>query len=217
MSNTSWAGAVSPTSITTEFLASLAPTSAGAKLIAPANVVSLAGKNSVLIPARLGGVPSADVLWPQAGDPIEVQQGALDSVKLGPPKKLSTIVVATRELLEQANSETALGLLIRENAGVSLDVSLFSDAAEDATRPPGLFANVTPIEAATGIAGMAWHQSSDHDLAHIGAQLRRERLPDDSNINHVAVATSIGNRTGHARSRHRCRGSAGRSLQRFYC
>ena len=152
--------AVSPTNTTsaaalaldsaTDFVASLAPFSAAAKLIAAGLRIPLTGINSLSIPRRQGGKPSGSVVWVSQGSPIPVKQYTLDNATLGPTCKLPLLVGLTRELAEHAGGDETIMTLVREDLAASLDASVFSNAAAVAgTRPAGIFNGVTPITGAT--------------------------------------------------------------------
>ena len=151
--------AVSPTDTTSgaafalntavDFIGSLQPLSAAARLINLGLRVSLAGINSVNIPRRQGGKAATDVVWISQGSPIPTKQYTLESVTLGPVCKLPLLVPLTRELVEYAGGDEVITTLIREDLAASSDASMFSSTAAVAgVRPAGLFFGLTPITAA---------------------------------------------------------------------
>jgi hypothetical protein len=135
-----------------EFISSLAPTSAAAKLIAAGLRLPLNGVQQVLLPRSTAATPAADADWAGPGDPIGMFQGATETVQLGPPKKLAALLTASREMLEYSGGEQILGTMLREKVSATLDKSLFDDTAAGATRPAGLLNGVTPINASTATA-----------------------------------------------------------------
>lgn len=151
--------AVSPTSTTTaaalaldsatDFVGSLQPMSAAARLINLGMRVSLSGINSLSIPRRQGGKAATDVAWIAQGSPIPVKQYALDNVALGPTCKLALEVGLTRELAEYDHGDETITRLVKEDLAASFDASIFSNtAAVPGLRPAGIFFGVTPISGA---------------------------------------------------------------------
>jgi hypothetical protein len=129
-----------------DFVASLVPSSAAARLIDAGLRLSLSGINTLSIPRRQGHKPASDIKWVSLGSPIPVKQYTLDSVTLGPTCKLPIMVGLSRELATFANGDEVIMTLVREDIAASLDASVFSNAAAVAgTRPAGLFYGLTPI------------------------------------------------------------------------
>lgn len=121
-----------------DFFSSLTQ-SAAAKLIDAGKKASLAGVASVAYPRR-AGAPTGDVPWVREGGAFSVRQFNLDTVTIGPARKLGIITTMTREVAaHQATFET----LIREDVTATLDAALFSDVAADDTRPAGLLFGLT--------------------------------------------------------------------------
>lgn len=147
-------GAVVPTSTSTasalagsavaDFVASLQPVSAAAKLIAAAPRVSLDGVASITIPARSGAIPADDVLWIEEGNPIPVAQASLTNAATLTPKKLAVQAVLTRELATYSAGETVITQMLREAAAVALDASMFSTTAATTARPAGILNGIAP-------------------------------------------------------------------------
>jgi hypothetical protein len=148
-----WAGALSPTT-TADFVSSLVGMSAGAKLIDAGMRIDLTNKYAVLLPHRSANLPDSNTQWIAEGGPIPVRQYALATSILGPVHKLATSVVASRELLKGPGGEDVLATLMREDVAVSLDASLFSNAAATAIRPAGLMAGITALTATPSTGGL---------------------------------------------------------------
>jgi hypothetical protein len=148
--------ATSPTSTTSasalaintalDFVSALAPLSAAARLIDAGMRVSLAGRNSVSFPRRVGGKAASNVAWIAQGSPIPVKQFALDASTLGPTCKLALLVGLTRELVEYTSGQDTVSTLMREDFAASLDATMFS-ATTGANQPNGLLVGVTPLTA----------------------------------------------------------------------
>jgi capsid protein len=153
-------GAVVPTSTATasalagsavsDYVASLSPISAGAKLIATAPHVSLDGVASLTIPARSGAIPSDDVLWVDEGSPIPVAQMALTNAAILTSKKLCVQAVLTRELAAYSAGEAVITQMLRESTAVALDASIFSTTAASTARPAGILAGIAAKTATAG-------------------------------------------------------------------
>jgi hypothetical protein len=133
-----------------DFVASLQPISAGAKLIAAAPRVSLDGIASLTVPARSGAIPSADEIWVDEGSPLPVAQMSLTNAATLTPKKLAVQAVLTRELATYSAGETVITQMLRESAAVALDASIFSTTAVSTARPAGI---LNGIAAKTATAG----------------------------------------------------------------
>jgi Phage capsid family len=144
-----WAGSLARAA-TGDFVASLAPISAGARLIAQGVRVPLDDYQQVNIPQRVGAIDPSAVGWVVEGKSVPVVQFALGSKALGPVRKLAGIPVVTRELAESSAAEEVIAQVLRENTAMSLDASLFSDAAATTARPAGLLNGVTPLTPTTG-------------------------------------------------------------------
>jgi hypothetical protein len=127
-STTGWASDLSPPRAG-DFVGSLVPLSAAARLIDASTKVSLTGANALIIPHRQSAKPSTDVQWVSQAGPIGVRPLAFDSVGFGPPHKLGTACVLTRELVNASDGERIVGLALREDVAASLDASMFSSAA----------------------------------------------------------------------------------------
>ncbi|MCK1679406.1 hypothetical protein IVA87_08020 [Bradyrhizobium sp. 147] len=144
-SSSNWAGSLASTAVA-DFIGSLGPLSAAARLIAAGVTASLDGLATVEIPRRQGGKPSGDVAWVAEGGAIPVRQYVFDSVTLGPTRKLPILTAISREAA--ASGEDAIGMLVREDTAASLDASVLSAASADASRPAGILAGLTAIPAA---------------------------------------------------------------------
>jgi len=146
-SGSGWADTLAPDMIA-DFVASLAPMSAAARLIDAGLRIPLAGRNSVNIPRRVNGKPVTDVSWIAQGWPIPVKPYALDAAQLGPAKKLGLIVGLTRELVEAAGADQIIAQLMKEDIAASLDATMFS-ATTGADQPSGLLAGLSAITASS--------------------------------------------------------------------
>ena len=140
-------GAMTATA-TGDFLASLAPQSAGARLIASGLRLTLAPEQQLALPVRpAGAVPLA---WVPEADAIPIRRHALAKVLLGPSRKMAAISVHSRELARQANADAIFGALLREDAAASLDAALFATTPATEDAPAGLLHGVAPLTPTTG-------------------------------------------------------------------
>jgi hypothetical protein len=156
-------GAVSPTSradfptiaAVTAFR-SLAPSSAALQLFELGLALDLTGRTTIGVPALASLPPQA--LFVAEGQPAPNTQWTFASTIVGPARKILLMAAVTGEL-EAATPESAsavIGRVLSDVANRSIDAAAFGTAAADATRPPGLLFNVTPITpAAAGVDAMA--------------------------------------------------------------
>jgi Phage capsid family len=186
-----WGSALATTAVS-DFISSLAPISAAAKLLDASVRVSLAGINSISFPSRSGAIDPAATPWIPQGAPIPVGQLALTSVTLGPMHKLGLIATMTRETAEHSSGETVLTTLLRENAALALDSSLFSTAAATADRPAGLLAGISALPAAPNGDDAAMTS----DLADLAAAIGDDTAGPIAYIAHPAQVAAIRLRRG---------------------
>src|SRR5215831_4843725 len=66
------------------------------------------------------------------------------------PRKLQVLTTYSRESAEHSNIEAIVRQTLAEATGLALDLQMWSADPGDATKPPGLFAGVTPITATAG-------------------------------------------------------------------
>lgn len=148
LTDAGWAGMLAR-EVVGDFIASLQPLSAAAKLFAAAPSASLDGVASISFPKRANAIAASDVLWVAEGAPIPVKRYSITGATLGPAKKLGVMVAASRQLMESDAAETALTLMLRESASLSLDASVFSNVAASAARPAGILAGIAALTPST--------------------------------------------------------------------
>lgn len=129
-----------------DFVTGLAPSSAGASLIASGLIVEPSSYGSVVVPGitahpALAFVADASAI-PYAG--FSFAGGTLS------PHKLAGVVAYTRALSKHSQFEDAVRLTLGEAVGLSIDAALFSSAAASVSAPAGLLNGVTPITAEAG-------------------------------------------------------------------
>jgi hypothetical protein len=143
--DTSSAAALASVAVS-DFVASLTPLSAAARLISAGIKADLDGIAATTIPRRHESKPNADASWIPEGGPIPARQYDLDGVTLGPVRRLAVLSCVTRELAERTSGEAVVATLLREDTASSLDAALFSSAPANG-QPAGLLAGLTPISA----------------------------------------------------------------------
>jgi Phage capsid family len=156
-SGSGWADALVGTGPIADFMASLAPLSAGARIVNAGLRVSLERWNTIALPSRSGAPDPANLPWVDEASPIPVRQLTFTNATLGPAAKLAVIVVLTRETAERTSAPEIIRACLREDAAASLDASLFSDTAASSARPAGLLAGTAPITATAGGGVEALH------------------------------------------------------------
>lgn len=179
-------GAVSPTDTSAaatlavtavaDFIASLTPNSAAARLIGAGQTASLDGIKTLGYPRRQGGKPAASVAWVREGGAIPVKQSLLEVVQLGPVKKLAVISAITHEIAERASGESTVSTLLREDCAASLDAGMFNNLAATADSPAGLLYGV----------------ASDHIITAASSGSNTERMTSDLEAIAGAIADSGG-------------------------
>jgi hypothetical protein len=137
------------TSAVGDYFSTLAPISAGPRLIAAAQRVPLAPANSITFPTS-NFAPSSPP-WVKEGDPIAVTSATFGGATLGPEKKLAIAITFTRELAKRSDGRAVFNQMLREYAAHAIDQALFSaDAASDAGHA-GLRYGLTPIAGAGNV------------------------------------------------------------------
>jgi hypothetical protein len=141
------------THVVGDFVTSLAPISAAAKLFDIALQANLDDISSVVLPRRVGPINSNQAQWIDEGNPILVPVIPLEGVLLGPMKKLGSLIVFTQELAEHSsNAEEVFRTLLIETVSVQLDASVLSNLAATTARPAGILNGVAPIAGSTDMA-----------------------------------------------------------------
>jgi hypothetical protein len=147
-------------------LLTIAPQSAAARLFEKVVRFDLAGIATITVPFPVTyPVP----LFVAEGAPVPVAQGALGSSTVGPVRKLSFVVVISREL-DEASPETAstvISRLMGSSAARSLDAVVFDANSADGTRPAGLLHGVTAIPGAASV-GTTIGDLISQDISKLG-------------------------------------------------
>jgi hypothetical protein len=141
-----WAGDLARQAMA-DFVASLQPLSAAARLIAAGTQVSLAGLDSVVFPRR-AGLPNSARSWVGEGSPLPIVSYTLEGALLGPPRKIAFGSAMTRETVT-IGGQSVVETLLREDAAATLDASMFDAAGPSNLRPAGLLSGLAPLPAST--------------------------------------------------------------------
>lgn len=129
-----------------QFLASLVPESAAARLIAQGLKITFKpGAESVSVPVR-NGAPTA-LPWRAEGDPIAVRQYVTAYATTLTPKSFGGITVITKELAKRSDAQAIFTAMLREDLSASLDLAYFSDTASSSAAHPGLLNGVSALAA----------------------------------------------------------------------
>lgn len=165
-----WASQLTATPLG-EFLGSLAPLSAAARLIAGGMVMTLPpGATSIIAPTRAGAPAPVDA-WAAEGAPIIVHSFTLGVAELV-PRKFGLICAFSRELARRGGAESVIATLLREDAAATLDAAYFGAAAGDSATHAGMLAGVSPL-APSAIGGSA-AEIMLADLAQLAAAVSAE-------------------------------------------
>jgi hypothetical protein len=126
------------------FLPSLVPVSAAARVLDASLSLTFDGAFAVSVPSV--SLPSAAFIT--EGEPIPVLQGTSTANTPLVPSKLACLVALTREMVDGANGEAVMTQVLKENIGASLDAAFFNaNAAIANTSPAGILNGVAPIAA----------------------------------------------------------------------
>jgi hypothetical protein len=139
-----------------DLVQSVTSLSAAAEVIDRSLKINLDGIAQALIPARALSAANAGQ-WVAEGAAIPVRSLSFSNAATLEPRKLVVICPYTREMAESSNIEAIVRQSLGEATGLALDAAMWSSTAGDASRPPGLFAGVTPITATPGGGDNAMH------------------------------------------------------------
>jgi capsid protein len=139
-----------------DLIQSITSLSAAAEVIDRSLKINLDGIAQALIPARALSAANAGQ-WVTEGAAIPVRSLSFSNAATLEPRKLVVICPYTREMAESSNIEAIVRQSLGEATGLALDAAMWSSTAGDASRPPGLFAGVTPIAATPGGGDNAMH------------------------------------------------------------
>jgi hypothetical protein len=153
--------------VTTLFLASLAPVSAGVEVLGRGIQLRFDGDGAISLPTIALGSGATFI---GQGKPIPVVQFPTTSGVQLVPHKLALITTLTREMVESSNAEAIIRATLAESAALGLDAALLSTSAGTADAPPGLLNGVTPITPSTA---SPLSDAMAADLAALGGSIAR--------------------------------------------
>jgi hypothetical protein len=145
VSNSDWAAALASVSVS-EFFGSLGPASAGSQLIRAGLQLSFKG-GSVAVPTL--SIAGTNMDGVDEGSPIPVRSLAYTGPTIG-PKKIATITVFTRQMVESSDIEAIVRTTLTETTAAAIDRLLFGTAAASTAVPAGIRNGVAALTAATG-------------------------------------------------------------------
>ena len=119
-----------------DLIQSVTSLSAGVDLIDRALKINMDGIAEAHVPGRVVNAAAAGA-WVGEGSPALVRALSFADAAVLRPRKLVVHTVVTREMAESSNIEAVLRQTLGEATGLALDLVMFSNAAGDATKPPG--------------------------------------------------------------------------------
>jgi hypothetical protein len=125
-----------------DLVQSITSLSAAAALIDRGLKLSMDGVAEMRVPGRVLNAAAAG-LWTSEEAPAPARQLTFTNAAILHPRKLSVIVVVSREQAVSSNIEAIVRQTLGEAAGLALDAQMFSATAGDASKPAGLFAGIT--------------------------------------------------------------------------
>jgi hypothetical protein len=139
--STGWAKELAGVAIY-DTIQSITSISAAAALIDRGLKLSMDGVAEMRVPGRVLNAAAAG-LWTSEEAPAPARQLTFSNVAILHPRKLSVIVVVSREQAASSNIEAIVRQTLGEAAGLALDAQMFSATAGDTAKPAGLFVGVT--------------------------------------------------------------------------
>jgi hypothetical protein len=131
--------------LTSDFISSLGPISAGAELLGMGLQLKFDGAGAISIPGFVADPAKSGFV--KEADPIPVKM-LTSAAALLDPSKLATICALSREMAESSNAEKLIEDALSRSTALALDAALFdANAAVADTRPAGLrygIAGLTP-------------------------------------------------------------------------
>ena len=132
-----------------DLVQSVTSLSAGADVIDRGLKLNMDGIAEARVPGRVLNAAAAGQ-WVAEGAAAPVRALSFTNAAILRPRRLSVISTYSREMAESSNIEAVVRATLGEAVGLALDAQMFSSTTGDATKPPGLFAGVSPIAATTG-------------------------------------------------------------------
>jgi hypothetical protein len=128
-----------------DFIASLAPASAGAALLGQGLQLTFGSNVAISVPSFLAN--AANVGWIDEASPIPVRQLNVLGGPILEPTKLAVIAALTNEMISGSNAEAMVRDALTQSAALKLDESLLDANAATTARPAGLRYGVAALTA----------------------------------------------------------------------
>jgi hypothetical protein len=132
-----------------DLIQSITSLSAAADLIDRALKINMDGIVEAHVPSRALSAAAAGA-WIAEGGAAPVRALSFSNAAILRPRKLVVHSVVTTEMAESSNIEAVVKQTLSEATGLALDLALLSNFVGDATKPPGLFAGITPLTPTAG-------------------------------------------------------------------
>src|SRR5262245_54110258 len=132
-----------------DLIASTVSLSTAADIIDRGLKLNMDGLAEFRVPGRVVNAAAAGQ-WIGEGTAAPVRALSFSNTAILWPRKLQVGSVFSREIVEHSNIENVVRQTVAESTGLALDLQMWSSDPGDVTKPPGLFAGVTPIAATTG-------------------------------------------------------------------
>jgi len=145
---TNWAQSLAGVAVY-DLIQSITSLSAGAALIDRALKLNMDGLAELRVSGRALSAAAAGA-WIAEGGAAPVRALSFTNAAILRPRRLDIHVVATNELVESSNIEAVVKQTLGEATGLALDLAMFSNFGGDASKPPGLFAGVSPLTPTAG-------------------------------------------------------------------
>jgi Phage capsid family len=148
--------------VTTQFLRSLQPLSAGAQLLDLGIGLSFGSNATISLP----NITAIYADWVGELAPIPSRAGTTAATQFV-PYKLAVLVSLSNEMIRHTEAEAIVTQVLAESCAPALDASLFSaNAGVAGLKPPGLLYGITPSPASTATPAI---EAMISDLATLGA------------------------------------------------
>jgi hypothetical protein len=130
-----------------DFLSTLTPESAGARLMKEGLNLEFNGAGSIAVPTLLADTAYASFI--ASGQPIPVTQGYVEPLVTLTPHKLVATVVLTAETIRSSNVEALMQDALVRSSALALDAAMFDASPSSSARPAGLRYNIVASAAST--------------------------------------------------------------------
>jgi Phage capsid family len=165
-SPTSLTSAASLAPITTQFLASLMPLSAGAQLLDMGVGLTFDGMGSISLPT----ISTIYADWVAENSAIPARAGTTAAGASLTPCKLAVLCSLSGEMVRHSEAETIVSQVLAESTAPAIDASLFSTTAgTPGLRPPGLMSGIAPMTPTALTGSMMVFEAMATDLAALGS------------------------------------------------